>query len=135
MALKAEGYDWTVWDEWSKNDTRYKAGECERNQRNWKQQEHHPHEDEHDRGEKIDGLDPSEFVQPRRNERHAEANDIQRPQLNDSIGNPLWSQKDRSDSEQRKQKPQEQKDAALGKGKGQIDAHRAGDEKQKRHEA
>ena len=30
MALKAEGYDWTVWDEWSKNDTRYKAGECER---------------------------------------------------------------------------------------------------------
>ena len=30
MALKAEGYDWTVWDEWSKKDTRYKAGECER---------------------------------------------------------------------------------------------------------
>ena len=30
MALKAEGYEWTVWDEWSKNDSRYKPGECER---------------------------------------------------------------------------------------------------------
>jgi len=31
MALKAEGYDCSVWDEWSQNDTRYKKGECERN--------------------------------------------------------------------------------------------------------
>jgi len=30
MALKAEGYDCSVWDDWSKNDTRYKAGECDR---------------------------------------------------------------------------------------------------------
>ena len=31
MALKAEGYDCSVWDEWSQNDTRYKkGGECER---------------------------------------------------------------------------------------------------------
>ncbi len=30
MALKVEGYEWTVWDEWSKNDSRYKPGECER---------------------------------------------------------------------------------------------------------
>lgn len=30
MALKAEGYDCSVWDEWSRNDSRYKAGECER---------------------------------------------------------------------------------------------------------
>lgn len=30
MALKAEGYDCSVWDEWSKNDTRYKEKECER---------------------------------------------------------------------------------------------------------
>ncbi|MGI6710948.1 MAG: AAA family ATPase [Bacilli bacterium] len=30
MALKAEGYDCSVWDEWSKNDSRYKANECER---------------------------------------------------------------------------------------------------------
>lgn len=30
MALKAEGYDVSVWDEWSKNDTRYKPGECDR---------------------------------------------------------------------------------------------------------
>lgn len=30
MALKAEGFDWTVWDSWSQNDTRYKQGECER---------------------------------------------------------------------------------------------------------
>ena len=28
MALKAEGYDCSVWDDWSKNDNRYKAGEC-----------------------------------------------------------------------------------------------------------
>lgn len=30
MALKAEGYDWTVWDSWSQADSRYKQGECER---------------------------------------------------------------------------------------------------------
>lgn len=30
MALKAEGYDCSVWDEWSRNDSRYKANECER---------------------------------------------------------------------------------------------------------
>ncbi len=30
MALKAEGYECSVWDEWSKNDTRYKDGECDR---------------------------------------------------------------------------------------------------------
>ena len=30
MALKSEGYDCGVWDNWSRNDSRYKAGECER---------------------------------------------------------------------------------------------------------
>lgn len=30
MALKTEGYDWTVWDSWSQGDKRYKPGECER---------------------------------------------------------------------------------------------------------
>lgn len=30
MALKEEGYACTVWDEWSKADIRYHAGECER---------------------------------------------------------------------------------------------------------
>lgn len=30
MALKTEGYDWTVWDSWSQGDKRYKSGECER---------------------------------------------------------------------------------------------------------
>lgn len=35
MALKHEGYDWTVWDEWSKADTRYKQGECERKWRSF----------------------------------------------------------------------------------------------------
>lgn len=30
MALKTEGYDCSVWDNWSRADTRYKAGECER---------------------------------------------------------------------------------------------------------
>lgn len=28
MALKAEGFDCSVWDEWSKNDKRYHPGEC-----------------------------------------------------------------------------------------------------------
>lgn len=30
MALKDEGIDCSVWDEWSQNDSRYHAGECER---------------------------------------------------------------------------------------------------------
>ena len=30
MALKSEGYDCGVWDNWSRNDSRYKVGECER---------------------------------------------------------------------------------------------------------
>ena len=30
MALKEEGFPVSVWDEWSKNDSRYKPGECER---------------------------------------------------------------------------------------------------------
>lgn len=29
MALKEEGFDCSVWDEWSQNDTRYRDGECE----------------------------------------------------------------------------------------------------------
>lgn len=35
MALKAEGYDYSVWDDWSRNDKRYKAGECERKWRSF----------------------------------------------------------------------------------------------------
>jgi len=30
MALKAEGYDCSVWDDWSKNDSRYHDGDCDR---------------------------------------------------------------------------------------------------------
>jgi len=30
MALKEEGYPCSVWDDWSRNDTRYHAGECEK---------------------------------------------------------------------------------------------------------
>lgn len=30
MALKEEGFDVSVWDEWSRNDSRYHIGECER---------------------------------------------------------------------------------------------------------
>lgn len=30
MALKEEGYPCSIWDDWSRNDTRYKPGECER---------------------------------------------------------------------------------------------------------
>lgn len=36
MALKEEGYPCAVWDEWSKNDSRYHAGECERVWRSFK---------------------------------------------------------------------------------------------------
>ncbi|RJX23748.1 MAG: DNA primase [Acholeplasma sp.] len=35
MALKAEGYDCSVWDNWSKNDARYKQGECDRKWRSF----------------------------------------------------------------------------------------------------
>lgn len=35
MGLKAEGYDCSVWDDWSKNDTRYKDGECDRKWRSF----------------------------------------------------------------------------------------------------
>lgn len=35
MALKAEGYDCSVWDDWSRNDKRYKAGECDRKWRSF----------------------------------------------------------------------------------------------------
>lgn len=35
MALKAEGYDCSVWDTWSKNDNRYKDGECDRKWRSF----------------------------------------------------------------------------------------------------
>ena len=30
MALKEEGYPCAVWDEWSRNDSRYHPGECAR---------------------------------------------------------------------------------------------------------
>ena len=30
MALKEEGYPCSIWDDWSKNDVRYKPGECDR---------------------------------------------------------------------------------------------------------
>lgn len=36
MALHAEGYDWTVWDAWSRGDRRYHAGECERKWRTFR---------------------------------------------------------------------------------------------------
>lgn len=36
MALKTEGYDWPVWDEWSRSDNRYHAGECEKKWRSFK---------------------------------------------------------------------------------------------------
>ena len=40
MALKAEGYECSVWDEWSKNDTRYKDGECDRKWRGFSGSSH-----------------------------------------------------------------------------------------------
>ncbi|MCD7772237.1 MAG: AAA family ATPase [Oscillospiraceae bacterium] len=36
MALKAEGYDCSVWDDWSKQDSRYHPGECERKWRSFR---------------------------------------------------------------------------------------------------
>ena len=30
MALKEEGFPVSIWDDWSRNDSRYKPGECER---------------------------------------------------------------------------------------------------------
>ena len=30
MALQAEGYDCSVWDNWSRGDNRYHPGDCER---------------------------------------------------------------------------------------------------------
>ena len=30
MALRHEGYSWQHWDEWSRNDSRYRFGECEK---------------------------------------------------------------------------------------------------------
>jgi len=35
MALKAEGYDCSIWDNWSQNDARYKQGECDRKWRSF----------------------------------------------------------------------------------------------------
>lgn len=35
QALKHEGYDCSVWDDWSKNDSRYKDGECDRKWRSF----------------------------------------------------------------------------------------------------
>ena len=40
LALKAEGYDCSVWDNWSKNDNRYKDGECERKWRGFSGSSH-----------------------------------------------------------------------------------------------
>ena len=36
MGLHAEGYSWTVWDNWSRADSRYKPGECERKWRTFR---------------------------------------------------------------------------------------------------
>lgn len=30
MALKEEGFPCSIWDDWSRNDPRYHAGECEK---------------------------------------------------------------------------------------------------------
>lgn len=30
MALKEEGYPCSIWDDWSRNDSRYHPGECEK---------------------------------------------------------------------------------------------------------
>ena len=36
MALHAEGFDWSVWDNWSRADRRYRPGECERKWRTFR---------------------------------------------------------------------------------------------------
>ena len=36
MGLQNEGYDFSVWDTWSQNDSRYKKGECERKWRTFR---------------------------------------------------------------------------------------------------
>ena len=36
MALKEEGYPCSVWDDWSRNDSRYHPGECERKWRSFR---------------------------------------------------------------------------------------------------
>ena len=36
MALQAEGYDCSVWENWSRNDRRYHPGECERKWRTFR---------------------------------------------------------------------------------------------------
>ena len=35
MGLKEEGFSWQIWDEWSRNDSRYHAGECEKKWRSF----------------------------------------------------------------------------------------------------
>ncbi len=40
LALHGEGYECSVWDEWSKNDTRYKDGECDRKWRSFSGSSH-----------------------------------------------------------------------------------------------
>lgn len=37
MALKHEGYDVGVWDSWSRSDSRYKAGDCEKKWKSFKE--------------------------------------------------------------------------------------------------
>lgn len=39
MALKREGADWSVWDDWSRGGTKYKQGECERKWRTFRRDE------------------------------------------------------------------------------------------------
>lgn len=39
MALKREGADWSVWDDWSRGGTKYKHGECEKKWRTFRRDE------------------------------------------------------------------------------------------------
>ena len=49
MALKAEGYDVSVWDEWSSHDTaRYHKGECARRWDSFHGSSTHRRDDRHD---------------------------------------------------------------------------------------